>query len=86
MKLSFDFDRTKTAVIYADDDPSYMVGVEEEQYILTEKQRELQKLFCGIIQKVKQYNIKVNMDNLIEAIRDYVNERGITGNELGRVS
>jgi len=77
MKLSFDFDRTKTAVIYADDDPAYITGrqVNKQTYELTEQQKKLQRLFMGIIYRVKQYDIPVNIDNLIEAIRDYIKER-----------
>lgn len=77
MKLSFDFDRTKTAVIYADDDPAYITGrqVKLQSYTLTERQRQLQHLFMGIIYRVKQYDIPVDIDNLIEAIRDYFQEK-----------
>jgi len=77
MNLSFNFDKMQTAVIYADDDPEYMVGrkVSKEHEALTEEEKWLQRLFLGVISCVKQHGSRVDIDRLIEAVRDYVTER-----------
>ena len=80
MKLAFDFDPVRAATIYAGDDPEYMTGrqVDRRRYELTEQQKHLQRLFLGIIYRVRQYDVPVNVDNLLEAIRDYFQERSTT--------
>lgn len=75
MNLSFDFTPVQTAVIYSDDDPEYIAGSKKPGYELTERQEQVKKMFLRVIAVVKRKDLPVNMDKLLDASRDYVQER-----------
>lgn len=74
MKLAFNVD---TTCIYADDDPEYIAGAKPEEYHLTPEQEELRRVFMAVLVRVKRAGHMVDVDRLIEAMRDYIAERRI---------
>lgn len=85
MNLAFKFNEISNAVIYSSDDPDYRVGVgrvvENETFPLTPGEEQARILFLVEIEKIKNKNIKSNVDDVIEGIKDFIMEWRIQKDE-----
>lgn len=89
---SFSFNIDTRIPVYADDDPAYQVGVgkrrsEQTRWdaLLTADERQAAMIFTSVLRRAvktaKRAGIRVDVDNLVEAYRDYLLERRTIRNE-----
>jgi hypothetical protein len=85
MNLSFNFNPVDTVAIYADD-PEYQIGKKavKGDYRLTERQEQVKNMFLHLVSVVRRKELPVNIDRLLDATRDYVQERRLEEYEWTR--
>jgi len=82
-EIKFNFSNTQLAVIYAEDDSEYLIGNQTHVYELTEQEKKTKEMFLKVVGIIKKHDTPVNIDRLLEAIRDYCAERRLE-NEFRR--
>ena len=82
MNIKFKLNTKLKDVVYCDA-PSYLVGknVKKQQFRLTKHQKELRKLFVKMLEfsiiEGKKHGWKVDAEKVIEASREYIQEKGL---------